>query len=252
MILYEYPLQKHIRTYLRLGRLFVRWNQLVARLDPIDHHYALATIFEIIEILSQRSAMKTDLLRDIDKQKRILNSYRGNPVISEAVLNKVIDQLDQCFKVLLQQTGKPSQKIDDNEWLQNVRKRINTSGGTFEFDLPSYYAWQNKASDIRQADLKEWCSALLPLADALQVLLTLWRDSGAPQQVIAHDGKLEQRLSTDRPVLFVRVGFETSQEIIPEISANERMVSVRLKHYGADHCLVPVTEDVSFHLFLCA
>jgi cell division protein ZapD len=252
VILYEYPLHERIRTYLRLGHLFLRLSQLVARLEPIDHHYALATIFEIMEVIALRSELKSDLLKDIDKQKHILEGYRGNPEIAESVLNDVIGQFNHCFEALNRQTGKSGKNLSDNDWLMSIRSRINIPGGTCEFDLPSYHAWQHQSSATRQADLQQWCSTLSPLADAVQVLLKLWRDSGTPQKVIAHDGKFQQHMPHGRTFLFVRLGFEAPQEIVPEISGNRLMVSVRLMRYGEDHRLVPATEDVPFDLSLCA
>ncbi|HSN79331.1 MAG TPA: cell division protein ZapD, partial [Rhodoferax sp.] len=53
MILYEYPLQERIRTYLRLEHLFIRLQQLLPRVDAMDHHFALATLFEILEVTSR-------------------------------------------------------------------------------------------------------------------------------------------------------------------------------------------------------
>jgi cell division protein ZapD len=38
-----------------------------------------------------------------------------------------------------------------------IRSRICIPGGTCEFDLPSYYAWQHKTGVSRQADLNlQW------------------------------------------------------------------------------------------------
>ena len=50
MILYEYPFNERIRTYLRLQQLFNRMGQLMARTEAVDHHFALTTLFEIIEV----------------------------------------------------------------------------------------------------------------------------------------------------------------------------------------------------------
>ena len=96
MILYEYPFNERIRTYLRLEQLFRRMVELVPRSHPLDHHFAIQTIFEIIEVAS-RADMKSDVLKDIDRHKLQLNSYRGNPAISERALDQVIGQLDHCF-----------------------------------------------------------------------------------------------------------------------------------------------------------
>jgi len=42
VILYEYPFNERIRTYLRLEHLFRRLGELIPRDHPLDHHYALA------------------------------------------------------------------------------------------------------------------------------------------------------------------------------------------------------------------
>ena len=49
MILYEYPFNERVRTYLRLEQLFRRLGELIPRVNPLDHHFALATLFEIME-----------------------------------------------------------------------------------------------------------------------------------------------------------------------------------------------------------
>ena len=68
MILYEYPLDERIRTYLRLGHLFGRLEQLIVRDGALDHHFALTTLFEVLEATS-RADLKSDVLRDLEKQK---------------------------------------------------------------------------------------------------------------------------------------------------------------------------------------
>ena len=62
MILYEYPFNESIRTQLRLERLFVRWALLNQRDHPVDHHFALATLFEIMDVAGQVD-VRADLLR---------------------------------------------------------------------------------------------------------------------------------------------------------------------------------------------
>ncbi|MEY4736782.1 MAG: hypothetical protein RL302_1101, partial [Pseudomonadota bacterium] len=76
MILYEYPFNERIRTYLRLEHLFLRLATLMARTEPLDHHFALTTIFEVMDV-GARADLKSDVLKDLEKQKQILNGYRG-------------------------------------------------------------------------------------------------------------------------------------------------------------------------------
>mgnify|MGYP000914177167 CR=1 FL=1 len=251
MILYEHPLHERIRTFLRLEHLFLRLHQLVTRVDALDHHFALATMFEIMDVAA-RADLKSDLLKDLDKQRHTLDSYRGNPAIAEAVLDKVIAELDQCFADLNTQPGKAGQALTENEWLMGIRSRISIPGGTCEFDLPSYYAWQHKTGVSRQADLMQWSVTLTPLANAVHLLLKLLRDSGAPQKVIANAGQFQQNLPQGRTFLLLRIALDTAQGLIPEISGNRLMVSVRLMRNGEDQRPHLVTDDIAFELALCS
>ena len=67
MILYEYPFNERVRTYLRLEHLFHRLGDLAAREHPTDHHYAITTIFEVMDVAA-RAELKTDVLKDLDRQ----------------------------------------------------------------------------------------------------------------------------------------------------------------------------------------
>lgn len=251
MILYEYPLQERIRTYLRLEHLFNRLGQLMARVDALDHHFALVTLFEIMDVAA-RADLKSDLLKDLDKQKHTLEGYRGNPAIAEDALDSIIADFDKRFSALNAQPGKAGQALSDNDWLMSIRSRIGIPGGTCEFDLPSYYAWQHRTGVSRQEDLHQWTSTLVPLADAVRLLLKLLRDSGSPQKVFASAGQFQQNLPQGRTFLLLRVALDASLTLIPEISGNRLMVSLRWLRLGDGQRPQPVTDDVAFELTLCA
>jgi cell division protein ZapD len=251
VILYEYPFNERIRTYLRLEHLFVRLGTLMARPDPLDHHFALTTIFEVMDV-GARADLKSDVLKDLDKQKQVLNGYRGNPAISEGVLDKIIDQLDQGFSGLNSLPGKAGQSLTENDWLMSIRSRIGIPGGTCEFDLPAYFAWQHRSAGERQAQLHQWASTLAPLAESIQLLLKMLRDSGSPQKVVAVGGQFQQNLPQGRTFQLLRLAIDPAQGMIPEISGNRLMVSIRLMRHEADDRLHSCNEDGSFELTLCS
>ena len=251
MILYEHPFNESIRTMLRLEHLFDRLGQLMARDAAIDHHYALATLFEVMDVAA-RADLKSDLLQDLDKHKQQFNGYRGNPSISEAALDDVVGRIDHAFNSLNQLQGKAGAALLTNEWLMSIRSRINIPGGTCEFDLPSYHAWQKLAPQRRRADLVQWVATTMPLAEALQVLLGLLRDSGSPHKVVAAGGQYQQSLSQGRAYLMMRVRLDVPEDVVPEISGHRLMASVRLMRQDPDGRLRPYTVDTSFELTLCA
>lgn len=251
LILYEYPFSESIRTMLRLEHLFNRMGQLVPRDAAVDHHYALATLFEIMDVAS-RADLKSDLLKDLERQKALLNGYRGNPAISERVLDEVIGRIDHAFEQLHHLPGKAGQTLTTNEWLMSIRSRISIPGGTCEFDLPAYFAWQHLPAARRQADLEQWANTLAPLSEALRLLLGLLRDSGVPHKAMATHGQYQQSLPAGRSFHLLRLRIDPALGLIPEISGHRLMVSIRLMRQDADGRLRPANDDASFELTLCA
>ncbi|MFZ2989102.1 cell division protein ZapD [Ideonella sp.] len=251
MVLYEYPFNESIRTMLRLEHLFGRLNVLVPRDDAVDHHFALVTLFEIMDVAA-RADLKSDLLKELERHKAQLLSYRGNPHISEAALDEVIGRIDHAFNGLNQFAGKAGQTLTNNDWLMSIRSRISIPGGTCEFDLPAYYAWQQHAPDKRRQDLSTWLSSLWPLGEALQMLLSLLRDSGVPHKVMAQGGQYQQPLAQGRTYQLLRLRIDGSLDLVPEISGHRLMVSVRLMRADAEGRLRASGEDAAFDLSLCA
>jgi cell division protein ZapD len=251
VILYEYPFNERIRTYLRLEHLFRRLGELVPADSALLHHYALVTIFEIMDVAA-RADLKADVMRDLEKHKQVFNSYRGNPAISESVLDQVVAQLERNFNTLNTVPGKAGQSLTENEWLMSIRSRASIPGGTCEFDLPAYYAWQHHKPSARRIDLERWSATLSPLAESIYLLLKLLRDADVPYKVIAANGQFQQTLPQGRTFQLLRMRIDPSLGLIPEISGNRLMVSVRLMRLGDDHRLHQSSEEVPFELTLCA
>ncbi len=251
VILYEYPFNERIRTYLRLEHLFSRMGELAGRSSALDHHYAIATLFEIMEVAG-RADLRTDVLKDLEKQKLLLASYRGNPAISEAALDQVVARLDGLFSALNEQHGKAGQPLTEIEWLMSLRSRASIPGGTCEFDLPAYHAWGHNDVERRRSDLQSWMSSLLPLAHAISALLKLVREAGSPQKVVSVNGHFQQSLPSGRTFQLLRMRIDPRLGLIPEISANRLMVSVRFVKFTEPDRLQSVNEDAPFELTYCS
>lgn len=250
MILYEYPFNESIRTMLRLEHLFDRLGTLIAREAPVDHHYALATIFEIMDVAS-RADLKSDLLKELDRHRTQFNGYRGNPAVSEAALDEVVGRIDHAFQALNALPGKAGQALTSHEWLMSIRSRISIPGGTCEFDLPAYYTWQQRPAAQRRADLLQWIATLMPMAEGLQVLLGLLRDAGVPQRAVAPGGQFQQSLPQAKQYQLLRVKLQPEDGLVPEISGHRLMVAIRFMQLDAEFKLKPAGGDCAFELTLC-
>ncbi len=235
---------------MRLEHLFSRFTTLIQRQDPIDHHFAFTTLFEIVDA-GGRSDLKSDILKDLDRYKQQFAAFKGNPSVSEEALDEILTEIDQAFSGLNTLGNRIGQCVSDSEWLSGLRNRLAIPGGTCNFDLPAYYAWQNHPSEDRKADIERWTASIQPLSKCIHLLLKLLRDGGVRQRVVATNGQLQQSLPQGKFQL-MRVFINPDLGLVPEISGNRMMVWIRLMKQDRDCRLTNSTEDASFEIELCS
>lgn len=251
MIVYEFPFNEAMRAWLRLEHLFDRLEALRARDDALDHHCALVTMFEALDVAG-RSDLRGELLQEMDRHRRQLAALRGNPAVAAAVLEQTLADLDQTATTLNQAQGRIGQAFASNEWLGAVRSRLSIPGGTCSFDLPAYHAWQQGPAARRRADLAGWAATVAPWSHAIALVLGLIRGAGQPQPLVAEAGRFQQSLNPSRSAQLARVILPQAAPWIPEISGNRLLLVVRMLHDDGSGRLEPRAEPVPFQLALCA
>ncbi len=249
MISYDYPLNERVRTMLRLEDLFARTDFFTAQSHAPDHHAALLSLFEILEV-SCRADLKSDLLQELERQKQILEALRSNPAISVQALNEILDDIGQTSARLHELSGKLGQHIRDNEWLMSIKQRTTIPGGVCEFDLPSYHFWLSQDEESRRRELQEWLAPLSPINDGLRLVLKLLRDSGKTSRHTAVHGSFQQMLA-GRVAQMIRVTMLTDLPCFPEISANKYAINIRFTSLGGKQKPRVCEKDVEFELTLC-
>ena len=250
MISYEYPLNERIRTLLRLEDLFVKIAHFTAGDTPQDHHVALLTIFETLEVAG-RADLKVDLVQELERQRQILMSFRNNPEISEEALSGALYEIEQASSSLLAMAGKIGQYLRENEWFMSIRSRAAIPGGVCQFDLPSYHYWLNRDPAVRRGDLGTWIQPMAPIRDGIEIVLRLLRASGHPEPLHARAGAFQLTMA-GRTAQMLRVRLAQSETVVPEISANKYALNVRF--------MLPETvarprvaeRDVAFELTFCS
>lgn len=250
MISYEFPLNERVRTLLRLEDLFTRAEHFIASSEGLDHHVALTVLFEILEVAG-RADLKSDLLQDLERQKRALAALHNNPEISEDALDQVLHQIDSVSSALFAMNGKIGQHLRDNEWLMGIKQRACIPGGVCEFDVPSYHHWQHQSADARKQLLNDWLAPMLPLRDGLSIMLKLLRESGKVHRFTAGRGSFQQ-MQGGRVAQMLRIALEETLPCIPEVSANKYALNIRF--VGASYTAKTnlYEQDVDFSLTFCS
>ena len=250
MILHEYPFNERIRTLLRLEDLFEKTQWFLQQNGTMEHHTALTTLFEILEVAS-RADLKMDLIQELERQRQALLAYRNNPDISEEALSGALYEIEQCSASLLGMTGKMGQYLRDNDWLMGIKSRAAIPGGVCEFDLPSYHWWQHRSPEVRREAIEGWSRPLYPLRDASAIVLRLLRASGHPRHHVAEKGQYQMNLGGSAAQM-VRVKIKTDEAAVPEVSANKYFLNIRFtKPPTSEIKAKMVDKDIEFDLTFC-
>lgn len=250
VIRYEHPLNERIRTLMRLEDLYGRALFFTGETAPADHHAALLTLFEIVDVAA-RADLKTDILQELERQRQLLVPLKHNPAIEPTALDAVLSEIDAAGSSLLGQTGKVGQHLRDNEWLMAIKQRTGIPGGACEFDLPAYHHWLNLEPAARQRDLQAWLAPLLPIHSGLSIILRLLRENGKTSHHTASHGVFQLMLTTAKVAQLLRLSLAKDLACVPEISANKYALNIRFVGVaGMDRGSVH-EGDVEFDLMFC-
>jgi cell division protein ZapD len=248
VISYEFPLNERIRTLLRMEALHERVHFFSGKEQPLEHHAALLSLFEILDVAG-RADLKSEMMQELERQKQTLSALRSNPAISEEALSSVLADIDRAVSDLFQTSGKTGQELRENDWLMGIKQRTAIPGGVCEFDLPSYHYWLHQRPETRRRDLENWLAPFLAMQEGVGIILRILRESGRTSQQLATLGVYQQMMG-GRVAQLIRLRLDDTYDCVPEVSANKYALNIRFTLAGDIQRRV-AQIDVPFELTFC-
>jgi len=250
-LIFEQPLNEHVRTFLRLEHLFKQFHQHIEQKSDSDTLGAVKVILDILNMLS-RGDIKRETIKELERQNINLQSFVEIPDINHGKLIDIIDEQKQCLKELHSIGSTIGQKLQQHELLNAIRQRLNMPGGLCEFDLPIYAHWLNQDFEKRHAILNEWFSPFVTLNKAINLILKVIRDSTDAIDETAEDGFYQKSLDANMSCLMIRVILPQNTNVFPEISAGKHRFTVRFLKSG-DLASRPEQDksNINFKLACC-
>lgn len=249
-LIFEHPLNERARTLMRLEHLFEK----LAFFQPLDNPWAARALVETlvdIAAVSSRADIKSELIKEFDRQTTSLERYRDQPGVNRKALEASLRELGTAADGLRAQDRPIGQRIRDNEFLKGVVQRGSLPGGTCGFDLPQYQLWLSLSYRERESQVISWTEDLVPVRTATQLLLSYIRASAAPSRVLAREGLYQESLDTPQPAQMIRIAIKSDPLIFPEISGHKNRFAIRFLRGGTQEPPMPVREDLEFTLTCC-
>lgn len=247
---YDYPFNERIRTLLRVEDLFAKVLYNVDAGHEYQHHCALLTLLQILDVVD-RAELKLDLLQELDRQKNAMRSLVGNPAIVADALQSTLTDIEIASNALRAETTKLGQTLRANEWLMSIKQRAGIPGGVCEFDVPSYHYWLGLGEARRREDLDSWLKPLIPMQQAIVIILRILRGSGATSKLVAVNGAYQQMLGGAKPAQMLKIEIADDLNCFPEVSANKYAINIRFNTLDCTQKPQKLEEDVKFSLTLC-
>ncbi|MES2012485.1 MAG: cell division protein ZapD [Pseudomonadota bacterium] len=247
---YDYPFNERIRTLLRVEDLFAKVLHNVEAGHEYHHHSALLTLLQILDVVD-RAELKLDLLQELERQRLTMSALIGNPAIAADTLTSILYNIDIAAEALRAETTKLGQTLRANEWLMSIKQRAGIPGGVCEFDVPSYHYWLGLGEARRRQDFQAWLTPLMPMHQAIGIILHILRGSGFTTQLVANSGAYQQMLSGAKPAQMLRIEVADDVTCFPEVSANKYAINIRFNTLDCSQKPQKYDEDVEFTLTLC-
>ena len=251
IIFYEQPLNERMRSFLRLEHLFKQAAYTLRGYSIWDSRSTLTSITSILDILS-RNDLKTELLKELERQDKTLSALADLPGVDKVQLSNVLKQIQSAQQNILNYSGQLGQNIRDHELLSSLRQRSSIVGGTCDFDIPYLHYWLQQPPEYRIEKLEYWIEMLEIISHPISLILDITRESSSATSVTADSGFYQQNIDSNAPVQLIRVGLDRESEYFPEISAGKQRFSIRFMLPQDENRPIQSTDDIGFQLICCA
>lgn len=251
IIFYEQPLNERMRSFLRLEHLFKQAAYTLRGYSIWDSRSTLTSITSILDLLA-RNDLKTELLKELERQEKTLSALSDLAGVDKEQLNNILKQIETSQQNILDFNGQLGQDIRDHELLNSLRQRSSIVGGTCDFDIPYLHYWLQQPPEYRIEKLEAWLEKLEIISHPISLVLDIIRESSSAINVTAEKGFYQQNIDSNSPVQLIRVGLTRESEYFPEISAGKQRFSVRFMLHKDAERAIQTSDDINFQLICCA
>lgn len=250
LIIYEFPLNERMRTFIRLEHLFAQISHFAQSTSEWDSRAAVQALLDALTIFS-RSDVRSELLKELERHHKVLARIARSQGIDREKLQATVDKIDFLRSRVREVNGKLGAQLLDCGLFKSIVQRSAIPGGTCCFDLPGYHYWLQQPAAHRQQDLSLWLEPLMPVEESISFVLNTIRQSVLPGQEYAQAGFFQQNLDRSLPFQMIRIGLDRSLPYYAEISGGKHRFTIRFMELEFLEKPRQTSSDVPFQLTRC-
>lgn len=221
-ILYEHPLNERIRNYLKLEQLFKQIDNCSAVDILVTNQVFFNSLFSIIDAL-ERSDIRGDLIKDLEKLQQSLVIWSQAPDIDTAVLETNLQET--VFLVsLLKSNNQTWCQLKEDMLLTSLKQRFAIQGGSSSFDLPQLQFWLHQPQAKITQDIEQWISFLSCIKSALDLVLKFIRQRSDFETIETESGFYQDN---GEGLILLRIKVDKNAQYFPTVSGNKFRYSIR-------------------------
>ena len=250
-VLYEQPLNERIRTFLRLEYLFKQAAYHLKRNSEWDSRATLQCILEILAIFDNTN-LKSEVFKELERHSLNLKRHERNPDIDHSHLAVLLDDIEQKMDAMHGINGQIASDLKKSEFLISIRQRSAIPGGTCDFDLPAYHYWLQQSAADRSRDLTRFLNHFDQIGQAIQLIMTLIRNSTPMKPMLASAGLYQRTLDPNLPFQMVRIALPAELPCFAELSGGRHRFTARFMLFSSLKGRATQTDqDIEFELACC-
>jgi cell division protein ZapD len=250
-IIFEHPLNEKCRTLLRLSHLFEQFEHHLALPTEWSSRAALAALLDIAAVLA-RADIKSELIKESDRYVVALSKMADKRGVDRVRLEQILGDVQAMGENLQRVQGQLGHALRSNDFLKAVVQRSSIPGGSFDFDLPQLHYWLQQDHAERVMQLDSWRQEVAAVQDAVELLVSLIRNSATARNEHAIAGFYQRTLSGSAYAQMVRVTLPAATPLFAEISGSKHRFSIRFMESSDVEHPMQTPEDVAFLLTTCS
>lgn len=243
-VLFEYPLNEKMRTWLRIESLLQQLHDNVSWASVGNALTFFRAVADLLDVL-ERGDTRTELLKELERQQQKLLQWSDVPGVDRERLYELRNALKTQAATLMS-SPRMGQLLREDRLIGMVRQRLGIPGGCCSFDLPTLHLWLHQSQEQKARLISTWLLSLSPLKTTLDKVLELIRHSGAFRSQTSLNGFFQDNVADAD---LIRLRLERAHQLYPQISGHKTRYAIRFLPLDSETGQVP--PRLTFDLACC-